>query len=286
MKNFLVNLLKGLCYLALFVAAQNIGSFFVSAVSVYRQIMQDPSLVESEASMFKLYQSMYDTVLANSSLIYAIGGAITLTVLVVFFRARGKRLARETWLMPVQPLSLWPVVLLGISLAVLIGYGIQFLPLPDEAFSDYETAVEAVSGGALWIEVLSSILIAPIVEEIVFRGLVFTRFCRALPAPAAVILAATCFGAMHGTILWAAYGFIGGIAMALVYMKYRSLYASILMHCVFNLFGGYVLAMFSFPSAVYDVALFGASLAGTAALGYAIWRMPRSRIDLPMRRRA
>lgn len=277
-RNFLFHTAKGLCYLALYLAAQTAASYLVIFAASLYQASQNPALLETDAGIRQLIGQVYDTALSNSSFILILSAAITLLVLFIFFRARGKRLTQETWLMPVKPLSLWPVALAGIALAVVICYGITFIPWPEQFLQSYEE-LYAVSNDDGILSLLASVIIAPILEELVFRGLMFTRFCRGMPAPAALILASTIFGALHGTLLWAAYGFIGGIAMTLVFMKYRSLYAPMLMHAVFNLFGGYLIGFLVFPSPLYDLALFGLSIAVLSALSIYMYRMPRERID-------
>lgn len=277
-KNFLVNVSKGLCYLALYLASQTIATYMVVFASALSIGIKDPALFETDAGIDSLINEVYDAALSNSSLILLIAAAILLLILIVFFRARGKRLMQETWLAPVRVSSLWPVALAGVSLAIVICYGISWIPWPESMMQSYEE-LYAVSNDDSILCLFTTVLIAPIIEELIFRGLVFTRFCRAMPAPAALILASTIFGAMHGTLLWASYGFIGGIAMTLVYMKYRSLYASMLMHCVFNLVGGYLIGYLVLPSAAYDLAVFGLAVAALSALSVYMYRMPRTRID-------
>lgn len=277
-KNFLVNTAKGLCYLALYLASQTIASYMVVFITAFSMGMQNPSLLDTDAGLNTLIGQVYDATFSNSSLILILAAAILFLILVVFFRARGKRLTQETWLMPVRVQSLWPVVLTGAALALVICYGITWIPWPESFLQSYEE-LYALSNDDGILCLLATVLVAPVVEELVFRGLVFTRFCRAMPAPAALILASTIFGAMHGTLLWAAYGFIGGVAMTLVFMKYRSLYASMLLHCVFNIVGGYLIAYLVLPSALYDIALFGLSVAVLAVLSIYMYRMPRTQID-------
>ena len=284
MKNFLVNLWKALCYLMLYLLAQVIASYGVILFSVFHTVLKEGAgLTASAAGVQTLIRDSMDLALSNVNLILLISAFITILVLVVFFRARGKRLTRETWLLPVRPASLWPVFLLGIGLAVTLSYAVTLIPWPQSVIDAYEESYAMTEGGNVVIGVITTVLAAPILEELIFRGLVFTRLCRGMPAPAAVILAATLFAALHGTILWAAYAFAGGIAMTLIYMKYRSLAASILLHMTFNLFGGYLLGLLSLSSPAGDYTVFGAGLALTAGMALLIFRMPREKIDRPIR---
>ena len=119
-KNFLVNVLKGLCYLALYLASQSIASYLVVFVTALVMTLQNPALLETETGMNTLIGNVYDTALSNSSLILILASAILLLILIVFFRARGKRLTQETWLLPVHIRSLWPAALAGAALALVV----------------------------------------------------------------------------------------------------------------------------------------------------------------------
>ena len=138
MKNFLLNVLKGLCYVALYLAAQTIASYLVVFVTALSMSAQNPVLLETDTGLATLMRQVYDAALSNSSLILLIAAAVTLLVLFVFFRARGKRLTRETWFLPVRVQSLWPVALAGVALAVVICYGIALIPWPAQMLESYE----------------------------------------------------------------------------------------------------------------------------------------------------
>ena len=78
---------------------------------------------------------------------------------------------------------------------------------------------------------------APVLEEIVFRGLVYTRLKKGMPAIVAAVLTSLLFGIMHGTIIWVIYAFVLGMVMTWVFERYQSLAANIIFHFTFNLMG-------------------------------------------------
>ena len=95
---------------------------------------------------------------------------------------------------------------------------------------------------------------------------------------AALLLSAVIFGAFHGALIWMIYAIIGGAAMTLVYMKYRSLYASILMHMVFNVVGGYLVTLIVTPSAAVDLLILGAAAAVLAGVSLYLLRVPYEKL--------
>jgi membrane protease YdiL (CAAX protease family) len=80
---------------------------------------------------------------------------------------------------------------------------------------------------------LAIVVVAPLAEEIVFRGYLFTALRTLLPAPATQLLTAAAFGAVHG----AHYALpIGVLALLFGWLRARhgSLLPSMLAHAVHN----------------------------------------------------
>ncbi len=82
--------------------------------------------------------------------------------------------------------------------------------------------------------VLLAVLLAPIVEEVVFRGValpVFARFWG--PAPA-IILVSAAFALLHGHLPSMVPLFIFGIGLSLAYIHTESIAVPVIMHILFN----------------------------------------------------
>ena len=78
-------------------------------------------------------------------------------------------------------------------------------------------------------------LIAPIVEEVVFRGLVFNRMRRCCPAAPAIVVSGILFGVYHGNLVQGVYGTCMGILLAYTYEKMHSFFVPCLFHATANL---------------------------------------------------
>lgn len=86
---------------------------------------------------------------------------------------------------------------------------------------------------------ISVVLIAPPLEEFVFRGVAFAAVARSFGTPAAVILTTLAFVALHYADkihYWPGFVFVGalGLAAAGLRLRYRSLWPGILLHCGYN----------------------------------------------------
>lgn len=82
----------------------------------------------------------------------------------------------------------------------------------------------------------SAVILAPICEEIFFRGILFRFFCSFLSVPKSLWLSSFVFAAMHGN--WAAFLPIAAVGYRLgrSYAESRNLAVSMTIHCLFNAF--------------------------------------------------
>lgn len=82
---------------------------------------------------------------------------------------------------------------------------------------------------------ISTVIISPISEELIFRGVLFNRLKIITPTLFAVLISSLLFGALHsfGSIFSA---FVFAICMAILYIKTENICVSILAHFLNNLF--------------------------------------------------
>lgn len=86
-------------------------------------------------------------------------------------------------------------------------------------------------------------LLLPVVEELLFRGIIMQEFLCTMGKVPAIILSGLIFGLMHGQPIQIGYAFICGMIISSVYYFSQSIYVSILTHVVFNFFGTSVIAL-------------------------------------------
>ena len=82
--------------------------------------------------------------------------------------------------------------------------------------------------------IFAVVILGPILEEIVFRGLIFNEMKKQLGLITSVFLQAAVFALYHGNISKIIYTFFAGIFFALVYNYTSSILASILCHTSSN----------------------------------------------------
>jgi membrane protease YdiL (CAAX protease family) len=105
--------------------------------------------------------------------------------------------------------------------------------------------------GSPWGIALGGVIVAPFVEEIVFRGFFFQGLRQAYGSKKAILVSSLVFAAMHLQVEALIPTFILGCALAYVFDRANSIWPGALLHLLVNLLGiGIVILMTSFPGAV------------------------------------
>ena len=124
----------------------------------------------------------------------------------------------------------------GVALALFVDFVSRYLPIPkslpvEKFFNEAATAYLMSALG---------VILAPLLEELFFRGLFYPLVRRTVGVTAAVLLTATIFAFIHGAQLGYAWApllsiFVVGIVLTLVRQFTESVSASYLVHCGYNL---------------------------------------------------
>jgi CAAX protease family protein len=143
----------------------------------------------------------------------------------------------------------WPsniavYVLAGFALSLALQVVAHFLPIPKELPIDsfFRTPAEA------WALSILSVTLAPLMEELFFRGFLYPVLARRLGLPLAVFVTALGFASLHGAQLMFSWGpvlviFLVGIVLTVVRAKTNSVAAGVLIHMAYN--GTITVAMFA-----------------------------------------
>ena len=103
---------------------------------------------------------------------------------------------------------------------------------------DYTNGLgELIGTIPLWLTVLSTVVLAPVFEELIFRKLLIDRLSR-FGGTLAVVFSALMFGAFHGNFYQCFYAAGIGLVLGYVYLVTGKLRYTILLHALFNLYGG------------------------------------------------
>jgi uncharacterized protein len=156
----------------------------------------------------------------------------------LIYRKKGKRLFRLLSVFKIpdgKPALLAPA---GVALSVLSVYFFilfQKLDLFESSLMGYYELLEQLLEGNLLILILSVGLIVPLVEEVIFRELVFNELRKNMSVHGALIIQAVLFGIFHMQVVQGIFAVLTGILLGLVYIWLKTIWAPIILHSFVNI---------------------------------------------------
>ena len=111
------------------------------------------------------------------------------------------------------------------------------IPALQGSLAAMDAANKEIEGGSSFGVILIAVVAAPLIEEILFRGIVFRSIRKIIPGWVPIILSAAMFGAYHMNMVQAVYATFMGIVAAIIYEKTNNLMYPILVHVANNLIG-------------------------------------------------
>lgn len=153
---------------------------------------------------------------------------------------------------------------------LLLGIGCQFFfsgimniiqPMFPKVFEEYGATMEGLLGSNLLLVLIYTLVIAPISEELIFRGVTLYRSKKVLPFIGANLLQAIFFGIYHRNLVQGIYAFVMGYVLGLVCRRYRTIYAPILLHMLIN--ASIFLVMLFPASFISYIIMMGIGLGGS-----------------------
>lgn len=227
----LLALLKAGCYLLLFLGAQTLVTVAVTAIITIWSILNGGGLDQN---------ALLTDVLAYTPHITLFSAVLTLVILAIFFLARKKKLFAEVGFVRTKPSLVGAAAAITPALYVVVIVVMGFLP--EALLEDYAQASAGLDDTGLFT-LLATVIAAPIVEEVIFRGLIQSRLARAMPGWLAAVIAALVFGLCHGQIVWATYAFVLGLFFGWMRLRSGSILPSLAAHFVFNLIGHFAVVL-------------------------------------------
>lgn len=145
------------------------------------------------------------------------------------------------------------LVILG---AVCISRGINYflaLTFLPRLFPGYQQVSEGINYCSLLSQIAAVVVSAPLLEEVLMRGLVYERLKEAIGSSRiAMAVSALIFGLFHGNVVQGLYAFMMGLFFVQVYKACNSLIPAVAAHIAAN--GASLLAgQFSWPDEFYRI---------------------------------
>ncbi len=130
------------------------------------------------------------------------------------------------------------------TIALLVAGGIAFQLFVDsiialikrvapKLFTSYDEMIGNMTERTFLL-MLTVILLGPIAEEIIFRGLTLHFARKVLSIKPAVLFTALLFGLYHGSIIQGIYAFVAGIIFCQITIKFKSILPAVFLHIMVN----------------------------------------------------
>ncbi|MBO4862813.1 MAG: CPBP family intramembrane metalloprotease [Eubacterium sp.] len=139
----------------------------------------------------------------------------------------------------VHPLRLLFLILLGVAIQLGTDGILYVLSNSFPAyFESYKEMITEFAGNRSVLYLITVIVLSPIIEELIFRGLVLHYARNAFSSRRGLIVAnifqALLFALYHGNLIQGVYAFIFGLLLGYITIKTDSLVINILLHMIIN----------------------------------------------------
>jgi|SRR5690554_61126 len=177
---------------------------------------------------------LFPFILQNMTSMLVISGILTLGFSLLIPLIKGKSPFKY---LKFRAMSAWDTtltIIMGVSFSIFLNCLLTFIRI-DQVLPDHitEELMQMVTANS-FMAFLAVGIVAPIYEEVLVRGLVFTELKNTLRIWPALIIQGLIFGLMHGNMLQFVYTFPAGILLGYLFLKYRSIWAPIILHVAWN----------------------------------------------------
>lgn len=184
-------------------------------------------------------------------IIAVIYAAILIPVYALYLFLRKQRDTRTLWLekpvltdfLPSIAIMIGVLGVTNIWFNLLLAWGEQNATI-DQMIQEYMRTAGAFSPTTsfFWL-ILGISILAPIAEELLFRGIIQGELQRAMPEWAAIIIQGLVFALFHMQPIQVSYVILPGLLLGLAYAWTRTLWVPIVMHIAFNFLGSVLPAL-------------------------------------------
>ena len=197
-----------------------------------------PALVTMLGNLLLGGRDTREIIQESGNFYYTLGILATFYILYRQSKKRGSSLKEDVTLeyRGLERRKLLTLIGIGFGFGIFFSSVITVVPFPEVLMQSYLSSSEAVKDGTdPLLALLSTILLAPVVEEIIFRGYMLNRLFSWFDEKAGILIASAVFALCHVSLIWMVYAFLMGIMLAKVSVEEDNIAYSIALHMGFNL---------------------------------------------------
>ena len=271
LRRFLRALGGALLYFAIYYGWQLIVGNWASFAASWYAMMNAGEIPPAGSTeyiewMTSVQNYVYELVMKYSMILTLISGILALVTFFVIMKARKKRPLADIGLTRINPWLALELFALGAALNVFVTFAMSIIPFPTEWMNSYIESSSMLADANVVISIIVTVISAPIVEEITFRGFMYNQLKGGMPMFAAMLISSWVFGMVHGDLIWFMYAFLLGIVLTYIGEKCGALTASIIVHMAFNLFGSLTGLLGDMSETTFFILLASSGLVSLALL--------------------
>lgn len=178
-----------------------------------------------------------DMITNSGNFYYALGIIFTVVILHKRSKKRGSSLELDATLeyKDLNRNKIATLLFMGLGFGFFFSALLTVFPFPRFLIESYRDSSSSLNEGTDQIlALISTVLLAPVTEEIVFRGYMLNRLLRWFDDKESIFITTVLFALCHVSILWILYAFAMGLFLAKVSMEEDNIAYSIALHIGFN----------------------------------------------------
>ena len=266
MKKVFIQILKALGYFAVYLTAQNLVSLVINIVLGYQMGREAKALgLTYEQGL----QNFNDKMASLTGIMLMVSAILALITFFIIEKVKKTSIVKETDIKKVSVKQGALIAAAAVGGMFFLNFIMNFLPIPSDVVGELSQGMSKLSTYPFWQAMLANALLIPILEEVVFRGYIFSRLDKAMPSVVAAIISSLVFGLCHGGILWASWAFVFGMIICVARIKTGSIIPGMIFHIIMNIFGT-VTSYFPIFDNTSDTVMTILTIAGGVVLAGAI----------------
>ncbi len=177
--------------------------------------------------------------LSPNTIVATLFATQVIIVVILFLIYRKRPFGQYMRFVPVPRLTLFWSFVVGLAAVNISAQLIRIMEVlfPDQLASYIESIEASIGGSDLWLTFLAAAIMAPIVEELAMRGMVFRLYEKYNLKPWVLILiSGLLFGLFHLNLIQGVFATVIGIIYAIGFYWSKSIWVPIVMHFANNAF--------------------------------------------------
>lgn len=215
----------------------SIGAFIRMFPDAYRLVSLGLSSEDYDVQIEILLNQFEQQINADAILITGLAALVNVVVFGLWYYLNTRKYPRIVYREAITISNVGSLIVLGIGLQFITSGALNIvlnLPALEEISYEYMELIGSLTEGNVVLSVLLTVLIAPVSEEFVFRGIILRFGRRCMPFFAANILQALFFGIYHMNIVQGVYAFMIGLVLGYMMKKFNTIIMPILLHAAIN----------------------------------------------------